>query len=84
MSLHERALAIREEVLGPDHGAVGSSLNNLAVVMEKLVRSSTLVEIQPMGRALLAHCPFSTRIVLGTVVAAVQRQGLSFTIIKEY
>jgi hypothetical protein len=32
-SLHERALAIREKVLGPDHPTTARSLNSLGVVL---------------------------------------------------
>ena len=34
-ALHERALAIREKSLGPDHAYVASSLGNLAVVRQE-------------------------------------------------
>ena len=33
--LYERALAIREEVLGAEHPAVATSLNNLAGLYQK-------------------------------------------------
>ena len=32
--LHERALAIREKALGPDHPDTGQSLNNLAFLYQ--------------------------------------------------
>jgi hypothetical protein len=32
--LHERALAIREKVLGPEHPLTGQSLNNLALLLQ--------------------------------------------------
>ena len=37
-SLSKRALAIREETLGPHHPGVASSLNNLARVLKSQVR----------------------------------------------
>lgn len=36
-ALHKRSLAIRETKLGPDHPAVASALNNLAMLFKKQV-----------------------------------------------
>ena len=46
--LYERSLAIRENVLGPDHPDVAASLNNLALLLESQVRvdSSALSNVR--------------------------------------
>ncbi|MEI2781231.1 MAG: tetratricopeptide repeat protein [Candidatus Competibacter sp.] len=49
--LHERALAIRERALGPDHPATAQSLNNLAELYRKRGR---LAEAEPLFERALA------------------------------
>ncbi|MFO0697725.1 MAG: tetratricopeptide repeat protein, partial [Nitrospira sp.] len=49
--LHQRALAIREQVLGPDHPAVAQSLNNLA---ELYRTQSVYAQAKPLYQQSLA------------------------------
>jgi tetratricopeptide (TPR) repeat protein len=51
--LYERALAIYEEALGPDHPAVGTTLNNLAELYRAQGRYA---EAQPLYERALAIC----------------------------
>ena len=47
--LYERSLALRENVLGPDHPDVASSLNDLAGLLDDQVRVDRL-EVWSVGR----------------------------------
>jgi eukaryotic-like serine/threonine-protein kinase len=50
--LHRQALAIRRELLDPDHPQIGASLNNLAAALQDAGR---LDEAEPLYDELLAH-----------------------------
>jgi eukaryotic-like serine/threonine-protein kinase len=52
MALYERALAIREKALGPDHPEVAASLNNLALVQYATGRYVDARELYERGLAI--------------------------------
>ncbi len=55
-SLYERALAIREEALGPTHPKTATSLNNLAYYLGKTGDPADLAAARPLHERALAIC----------------------------
>ncbi len=52
--LHQRALAIREKALGPDHPHVAQSLENYAALLRKTGRSAEATRMEARAKAIRA------------------------------
>ncbi len=52
--LYQRALAIREKALGPEHPQVAQSLENYAALLRKLVREAEAGKMEARAQAIRA------------------------------
>ena len=53
--LYQRALAIREKVLGPEHPHVATSLENYAALLKKMGRGAEAEPLEARARAIRAR-----------------------------